>query len=53
MHAETGQNKKERKTAIQGHQKYEGNIDKKLRRKATVMNMATVRNLMVISDKSE
>ena len=34
------------------HQKYEGDINKELRRKATVMNMATVRNLVVTSDKS-
>jgi len=42
---------KGRTKATLSHQKNEGKIGKELRSKATVMNMATVRNLVVISDK--
>jgi hypothetical protein len=52
MHVETVQSRKERRTAILSQQKYEDDVDKQLRRKATVMNMTTLRNLVVITDTS-
>jgi len=43
---------KRKNKTILSRQKFEGNIDEEVRRKATVMNMATMRNLVVLYDAS-